>query len=387
MKSTIKKSPLTFFVQLIAIGIFATSCSSTKAETAEVTAEETTENNTEQIAISKEQFAQGKMEFGNFSSVTFFDKITTTGKIIVTPQNQSSVSSYFGGYVKNINLIKGQKVNKGQTLLVLENPDYIEIQKEYLVTKDQLVYLQSDYQRQKELAKENISSQKTFIKAETDYKVALNNLEFLKKKLALMGINAEKISPQTLITSITVTAPISGYITAIKAKKGAFLTPSDVAVEIVNTDDIKAQLSIFEQDLAQVKTGQKVRLRLQNSTAIIDATVSLIDKIIDSEKRTINVLCSIESNKDLLALGMYLEADILTTSKQVVALPENAVVNVENDYFVLVLDKQEENQYLLKQKLVKVGSKDLGNVEILNANEFNTNDKILIRGAFNLINE
>ena len=99
------------------------------------------------------------MEFGSFTKQPFNKAINTTGVIDVPPENKSTVSAYFGGYVKNISLLEGQEIRKGQTLFTLENPDYIQVQQEFLESKSQLTYLESDYNRQKELAKDKVNSQ------------------------------------------------------------------------------------------------------------------------------------------------------------------------------------------------------------------------------------
>ena len=124
-----------------------------------------TESNTGYITVTKSQFESSNMKLGEISEQQFSEVINTNGEIGVPPENQASVSVYFGGYVKSLSLIEGQKVKKGQTLFTLENPEYIEIQKSFLEYKSQIAYLKSDFERQKELAKDNVVSQKTFLKS------------------------------------------------------------------------------------------------------------------------------------------------------------------------------------------------------------------------------
>ena len=109
-----------------------------------------------EIVITQKQFDLGNMKMETFSEQSFDGVITVTGMIDVPVESKSIVSAYFGGYVKEIFLKQGQLVKKGQTLFILENPDYLQTQQDFLEAKSQLSYLKSDYERQKELSKDNV---------------------------------------------------------------------------------------------------------------------------------------------------------------------------------------------------------------------------------------
>ena len=343
----------------------------------------------ESTIITQTQFDLGKMEIGTFSNAPFKKIIKTTGMLDVPPENKATISAYFGGYVKNISLLQGQKINKGQTLFTLENPEYVQVQQDFLESKSQLNYLKADYERQKELSADNVSSKKVYLKAESDYKVTLARYESLKKKLQLMNINPSSITESNLRTTISVTAPISGYVTSVLATKGLFLNPSDVALTIMNTEHLHIELNIFEQDLATIKIGQDVSFKLMNNPVIYKATVYLINKAIDPEKRTIKVHCHLsnEYEAELFTPGMYVEAEIFTSNDSALALPIDAVISIEAKSYLLELEDSTKGEYTFTRKEVKVGQSNEEFIEILNVNSFKTDTKILTKGAFNLIQE
>jgi cobalt-zinc-cadmium efflux system membrane fusion protein len=345
--------------------------------------------NSTSIEVTKAQFNLGKMELGTFSEEAFHRVIKANGILDVPPENKSTISAYFGGYVKNISLIQGQKISKGQTLFTLESPDYIQVQQDYLEAKSNLSYLKSDYERQKELAAENVNSQKTFQKAESDYKITLSRFESLKKKLQLMNINPSSVNEYNLTTTIAVKAPISGFVTSVLATKGMFLNPSDIALTIMNTDHMHVELNIFEQDLTTIKIGQEVSFRLQNGESPYKATVYLINKAIDPVKRTIKVHCHFlnETEASSLTPGMYVEAEIYASSESSLALPVDAVIPIENKNYILVKKKNTKNGVEFEQVEVKVGQKTEGYIEILNTKKIANKAQILTVGAFNLIQE
>src|SRR5690606_36905728 len=145
------------------------------------------------------------------------------GMIDVPPANRASISPYFGGYVKEIDLLTGQRVKKGQVLFTIENPEFVQMQQDFLEAKGELVYLSADYERQKSLSKDNVTSQKNFLKAQSDYTVTKVRFESLRKKLELMNINPNKLTIDNIRTKINVTSPIDGYVTKMDVTRGAYL--------------------------------------------------------------------------------------------------------------------------------------------------------------------
>ncbi|MFD1553668.1 efflux RND transporter periplasmic adaptor subunit [Putridiphycobacter roseus] len=346
-------------------------------------------NMSDLLEISNAQFELGKMALGTFSNQTFYQVVKANGMLDVPPEYKSTVSAYFGGYVKNIALIQGQKVRKGQTLFTLESPDYIEVQESFLAAKSQLSYLKSDYERQKDLAASNVTSQKIYLKAESDYLSTLAKYESLKKRLQLMNINPNTVTALNLSSTIAVKAPMAGFVTSVLATKGMFLNPSDIAVTIMNTDHMHIELNIFEQDLSTISIGQDVLFSLQNGHTNYKATVHLINKAIDSDTRTIKVHCHFKNEKDAVALtpGMYVSAEIYSGVDTALSLPLNAVVSIENKSFVLVQKEFNGDLYSFKKVAVQLGKTERDFVEILNVNDFEDGAQFLINGAFNLIKD
>ena len=346
--------------------------------------------NSGEVLITTSQFSSSQMELGKLSKQIFHQSVKTNGVFDVPPENKASVSAYFGGYVKALNLLPGQKVKKGQLLFTLENPEYVQLQEDFLVAKAQLGYLKSDFERQKELVKDNVTSQKNFLKAESEYRVTSATYESLKKKLSLMNLNPNNITENSIRSTISVTAPISGFITSVYAEKGMFLNPADIAATITNTDHLHIELNIFETDFPQVEIGQQIRFRLQKEGGkYYQAKVYLVSKSIDPQKRTANVHGHLTNDDEirLFAPGMYVEAEIFTTTDSLSALPNEAIVDLENKHYILIKTGEDTGGIKFDEKEIQVGRTANGYTEIKNAEDFNKNSEFLVKGAFNLINE
>ncbi len=353
----------------------------------EATAESTVEGSYE---LSKKQFESSGMELGQMEMKTFHEVIKANGIIDVPPEYRASVSSYFSGTVKDIKLITGQEVQKGQLLFTLENPDFVQMQQDFLEAKGQLSYLKSDYDRQKNLAEDSVSSQKKFLKAESDYTVTKVKMESIAKKLALMNIDPNSLTTENIQTTIRVNAPIGGYVTRVGIARGTFLSPSESAVDIVNTEHLHLEVNVFEKDLPKIKVDQTIQFRIQEDRSQeYEAEVYMVNKTVDPVHRTIGIHGHLrdESMASKLSPGMYIESEIYAASVSKPALPEDALVEMDGSYYVLVLEGDSDQEYSLVRKAISAGESNDGFVEILNPQDFKENTRFLTKGAFNLITE
>jgi cobalt-zinc-cadmium efflux system membrane fusion protein len=374
---------------LLVFLIFSSSCGNQEIAPIEIGNNEKAEMaNDNIIQVTQSQFELAKMKLGKLKEHNFPSTIQATGRIEIPPKNHIRVSSYAGGYVTSINLIPDQYVTRGQVLFTLENPEFVQMQQDYLEAKEQLSYLKSDYERQKILASENVASEKNYLKAESDYKVTLAQMEGMKKRLSMIKINTDNISPQNLITSIPIFAPANGHISEVHAMKGMFLNPTDIAVAMIDDSHMHLELNVFEKDILKLKKGQNITFKIPDaSDELFEAEVYLIGKTIDEEKRVIRVHGHFKHHKDQsrLVAGMYVDAEIIIDANPSKGLPETAIVTEDNKDFILIYKGEKEEYRLFEKKAVKIGQRKGGFVQIVNEEEWIDNSEILVEGAFNLI--
>ena len=364
------------------------ACTPEGTQTESKTAGSATASLSDQVILTKEQFQASGMQLSYFQENSFGKTIKINGTIDVPPEGRIEISSYYGGYVRQLSLLTGEKVNKGELLFLLDNPEYIQMQQDFLEAKSQLTYLKSDFERQQTLSKENIASQKNFLRAESAYHTTLAQFEGLKRKLALLNIKPEAITTENLSASVSIYAPISGYITEINAVNGAFLSPSDVAVGLINTEHLHLDLNVFEKNISSLKKGQSISFRLPDSKDIsYDAEVYMVGKSIEADSRMINVHAHLKdkNQNEQFTPGMYVEAAIHSTSGTSKALPAEAVIEVAGKNFVLVKVDERSGEMIFERKEVVPGTTVEGLTEILNEEDFEEAE-FLIKGAFNLIN-
>ncbi|GGK49769.1 MULTISPECIES: efflux RND transporter periplasmic adaptor subunit [Flavobacteriaceae] len=364
----------------VVIGLIISSCTTSKKE--EIVPIKT-EEKVSYTSISKAQFENSNMELGTIALQTFSEGIVTNGFIDVPPASKAKVSAIMAGFIKESPLLIGDKVKKGQLLLTIENPDFIEIQQNYLEVFEKLKYLKSEYERQKILLDEQITSQKNYLKAESDYKSGVAQVNSLEQKLRLMNIGISNVKAGKFTSIIPIYAPISGSITQVNASVGKFMNASDVILEVINSDHKHLELVVFEKDVLNVKEGQLIKFQIpENSLKIYNAKVHLIGKSIDEIKRTVKVHGHLEDESEPFLVGMFVESEIIIESKEKLALPISSLLEEGGNYFVLVLNSTTEDAYNFEKIAIKIGLKNENWVEIIDNDNLFSDKQILIKGAF-----
>lgn len=340
-----------------------------------------------EITISKQQFESQNMQLGKLTEQAFSTIVKANGMIDVPPENKASVSSFIGGYVTKIPLLIGDKVKKGQLVATLESTEFLELQQQYLELAEQLNYLKNEYERQKTLYNENITSEKNYLKAESSYKSNLAIYNGLRKKLQMLNIDPIHVEQGQLSSSINLYAPINGYITKVNVSNGMYVSSANELVEIINTDHIHLELNVFEKDILKVKKEQKINFKVpEASSENYLAKVHLVGTSID-ENRIIKVHGHIEDEESTnFIVGMFVEASIIANSENRLALPNEAFSKIGEHHFVLLLESKTEKDFKFKKLKVEVGSKNENYTEVLNGNDLKDKD-ILTKGSFMLLSE
>ncbi len=369
----------------IALSIVATSCSNKVVETEHHDEEAHQHESENSVELTDKQCAVAEITLGKVETKSLSGIIKVNGMLDVPPQNLVSISAPMAGFLKNTELLQGMKITKGQVIAVMQNAEYIQLQQDYMDYKSQLEFLEAENKRQEELAKENVNSQKIALQAKTQYQSMLAKVSGLKSKLSLLGINTTQIQNGNFQNTINIYAPISGYVTQVAVNIGMYVNPTDEMFKIVDTEHLHAELTVFEKDIPSIKIGQKVRFTLANETVERTATVHLIGREI-SEDRTVRIHCHLDKEDKELLPGMYLKAYVEAGTKNVTALPNNAIVSFEgSDYIFIPIPADEKGVKNFKMISVTKGVSSAEYTEVLLTKEFDANTEIVIHGAFDIL--
>lgn len=337
------------------------------------------------IVVTQDQFDTNNLVVGPMEQRTFPKMVETSGMIDVPPENRASVTPFIGGFVKQTSLLVGDRVKKGQLLVVLENQEFVQMQQEYLEVFNQLDYLKAEFERNQTLFDEKIASQKNFLQAKSNYQTARARYQGLREQLHMLNISPSKVEQGNITSQAAIYAPIAGSITKMNVTKGSHVSPATEILEIVDNQHVHLELTVFEKDILKVKKGQKIQFKIpEASEEAFNAEVHLVGTSIDDAKRTIKVHGHLEHEEGNFLPGMFVDAMIMTDTTKTWSLPEEAVIESEGNYYVLKLVEQTDGNYTFERVAVKQGGTFDGFTEIISTG-LNETDQFLTKGVFDLI--
>lgn len=264
--------------------------------------------------------------------------IAAKGQIEAPPQNRISVTSPLGGYVRQIGPHIGDRVKKGETLAVLEDLQLIQLQQDYLSGKSRLVQLQAEYERQTALGKTQASSLKQAELAKADFENQQVAQKAGAEKLRLIGIDPERLTVADIRSSLPVKSTVDGFVTAIYANIGKYVSGAEVLMDLVDPSDIHLSLHVFEQDLPALRIGRPVQAYTNSDPGkTYPAEIARIGKTVSADK-SVEVHCHFRSVPPELIPGLYMNARIEIEGSPAGAIPEDALIDENGTYSVFVTE-------------------------------------------------
>lgn len=340
------------------------------------------ESEVKYIELTKQQFETGKMELGQPFEHSFSEVVSSKGYLKAAPDGIAQISVAISGRVKNIRRNVGEMVKKGELLFQLEGNEIIDLQQEFVQNHSKLSLAQQELDRMKLLIDENIVAQKEHQMALSEFQILKATNDALSAKLELLHLNPQKIAQGNIAATVSVFAPISGFITRQNIIIGEFLEPQKNALEIIDIQKLQLNLFVFEKDMMLLQPEQKVRFNEPDrKTQVFEATLSVIGKSIDQESKTIPCVATISNgNNHQFVHGMYAECTIVTCERTAFALPTEAIVKDGYNNYVLVKTGEEGDVMKFSKQAVEIGREELDFTEVLTPGLTN----VLTSGLYNL---
>ena len=392
--SIIRTSLLSFICVFLLYSCQMESEDKEKAERAqEEAAKEKAGLKPDEVMLTKKQFDIMKIELGNPVQKNLTSLIKANGFITSPPQNKANVSPVMGGIIKSVSVIPGSYVKKGQILAYLEHPDYIQLQEDYLKAKSSLVFLEQEYNRQKNMLSDSATSKKLVQQTLSNYNITNATVLSLRNKLNLLGIPINSIENGRILQAVPLVSPISGYVQKVNVNVGKFADPTQIIFEIYDNSTLFIDLQVYQQDLGKIRIGQKLTFTTPSlSTANTMATIYAIDKAFDSTNKSITVHARVDRNSRVdLMPGIYVNAFIEAGNESVTALPEEAIFKTGETDNTFILSRthveKQDTSYIFSVKEVKTGASEAGYTQVTFLENMPLAVKIVTKGTYYLISE
>lgn len=234
---------------------------------------------------------------------------TFNGLMRVAPQQEATLSLTMGGKIHSLSVMPGQAVSRGQEVATLDNPDYVALQETYLDAAAQLEYLEKEYARQRTLGERDAASQKKVQQSKADYLSMKARWEAAGARLQALGADPKSLQEQGIRPYLSITAPISGYVTRLNANLGKYLDAGEPVCDLINKSQLLLQLTVYEKDLSLMQVGGAIEFRVNGmGKQTFAATVVSIDQSVDPTDYSIKVYARVLHPQPDFRPGMYVRA-------------------------------------------------------------------------------
>ena len=339
----------------------------------------------EGIHLSKEQAETIGLEFGSLSSIKINDFVKATGTLGLPPNSHSSVSAKANGIIKSTKkFVEGDYIKKGAIVASIENPEFIITQQSYLEAKAQLKFKRLEVERQKTLVESNAGVTKNLQNAQAEVAVLEARTQGLAKQLSFLGISTSELTPNSITQEITITSPMSGYISKIDFHNGMYAQSSVSLMDIISSQHLHLELDVFEKDIAQIKEGQKISYTVPAlGQTIYYGSVDVIGKEFNTNTKTVRVHGHLDGVKPTFLKDLFINAKIFLNDKVAEALPEKAIINDgESDFIYVAKNLGEANEIQFEKINVIPGATDNGYTAIQLIDTIPEGMQIVTKGAY-----
>ena len=343
------------------------------------------------ISLTKEQMATVGIELGKVEEKELTATIKANGLLKVPNNSKANVTSLYGGVVNTLHVELGDNIRKGQVVATIANPQFIQLQEEFITLASKIIFAEQEVLRQKELNAGNAGALKNLQNATAELNALRARKASLHEQMQLMGINPSSINNNNLRSELVVTSPLSGTVSKVIAKIGSYVDVSAPVAEIVDNSSLHLDLQVFEKDLPLLKTGQVIHFTITNNpVSEYDAKIFSIGSSFENESKTIAVHCDVTGNKKGLIDGMNVTAIVSLNDIKSPAVPDGAIVNSDGKDFIFVVnDKLKDSASDVKHsattfekiEIVK-GVSNMGYTAVNFISPISAAAKIVTKGAF-----
>ncbi|WP_099190116.1 efflux RND transporter periplasmic adaptor subunit [Tepidibacter mesophilus] len=314
--------------------------------------------------------------------------VKTTLSAKVKPVEESNVVPKMPGKVTGVNVEIGKKVNKGEVLFTLDKTDLVNGVKSAQAAYDmavaslnmkqeQMQNAKINYERMKALYEEGAISQKDF--EQYELQASSTNLNAAQAQVDQARVGIE--NAQSNLNNATVTAPISGIITAVNINEGEMASSGQAAVSIANMNKVVVDTDVSEYLINKIKLGELVDISIKSANKEnFKGKITALSPATASNSMTYPIKIEVDNKDSIIKPGMFANVNLVTDKKgNVITIPSESVVIKDGESIV----------YTVKDGIAHINKVEIGidNGEIVEIKKGIKQGQVVVKKGQNYLEE
>lgn len=315
---------------------------------------------------------QGVHLAGVVTEPATFEKIERSIRTVaqVTPDESRvrRVQTKVTGWIEKLYVnTTGGTVRRGEPVLTLYSPELLATQEEFL--------------RALETAKALSASSSEDVRSG-----GADMLEATRRRLLLFDVSEAFIEELERTgkpsRTVTLSAPVSGFITAKEVFEGQQVSPGMELFTVTDLSRVWVEANVYEYDAAAARVGQEVELTLPYDPGVYrKGKVELVYPELDRDSRSLRVRLVFDNPDLALKPGMYANVNLNLVTEEGITIPDNAILETGDRQVVFVRTSAER----FEPREILVGIRGRGRALVLSGLE--EGEEVVVRANFLLDSE
>ncbi|TQV65257.1 MAG: efflux RND transporter periplasmic adaptor subunit [Halothiobacillaceae bacterium] len=304
-------------------------------------------------------------------SVDMAVQVPMAGRVIAVESVQ--LSSRMMGYLRDLKVVEGQAVRKGELLFEIDPVDVqgavAQAQQGLIQAEAAMRDARADFERFEQLYKDEVVNRQQFEKMRLNHEVARSRVAQARAALA---------QARGQFDYTRVTAPIDGVVTGKFANEGDMAAPGHPVVALEDSSRLQVQTSVPESIFRHLSLGMAVNVEIDGQPKALTGKVARLSPSADPVAHTYPVKLDVEAPG--LRSGIFARVLFTTGTRKALGIPAKAVIQRAGMTGVFVIDAQSLAQY----RMVRTGAQVDGMIEILSGVQ--EGEKVVVVGASQMQN-
>lgn len=300
------------------------------------------------VRLSAEQWSRAGIEVAAVSEEDFGSRLRAVGMVVRSPGSTLTLKTIAGGRVESLEVAPGERVVRGQAVVMLHSHEMLTMQSEALLALDQVKLAEQRLEAGEELFAIEGISRIELERRELEALSARLRYSTLREELLDHGVSEQAlervIEDQRLDPHLPVVSPIDGVVLEVNVQEQEWVQPYAPLLVVGDPERIELDLQLAPDQAAAVNVGDRVEFTpVGRSEEKGRATVITRVPQIDPATRTIRIRARIDDDGASCFPGAFVEATLsLGVVRRSLAVPQSAVISVGGDDVVFVVSGENE---------------------------------------------
>lgn len=306
------------------------------------------------------------------------DNAETYQGILISRQSVV-IQPQVSGQISSINIKAGDRVQKGQVLIVIDprkqeaSLNSYQVKHSSLVTAYETAKIQ--YERYSDLYEKKTVSKQDLENYENEYKKAKSALDE----------NTAQIKEQSVQLGYhKITAPFTGIVGDIPVKIGDYVTPQTQLLSITQNETLELNAGLPANKIFDIKQGLPVQILDFDNKVIAESHLMFVSPRVDSNTQTILVKANFKNDGGVLKADQSVKIRVIYNEYDGILIPVTASTFVAGQDFAFVI-QDKDGQKVVKQVPITLG--ELYNGKHIVKSGLNKGDCIVSKGIQKLADE